>query len=381
MLRILSKDENFEDKISGLPLCLRQDNMIQKFDIEIAVFRTKFFDLLPESASQFLHGKLVNRITGNKIHGLKPFTLKDFIEWLPYTVSLEKYRTVDKAVEWNPESSKIPTRSWIKNVWCFIKGEMLPYQSDNHARILHELKDLLPWCLIPCKIEHEQLCGGFLITYARHYLYNKVDSERRREMNEKKCVNLLYPLGDINAVLDINTFHGDLAQALNSLKLPVLDTNDSLLGSLTPSIESCTGVLKCLYLNREMLQKSHSILHQEHCTVILEFLSECFRCGRGEQVHPDLITWIKEIPIHVTVSGCVTSLNTTQMILVVPSGMPTNGIDVWAKQTQTTLLKTTTNCEVYLKHSICRREVYATLMRNIFYKHFNIYLYKIVKRI
>ncbi|XP_052100792.1 sacsin-like [Mytilus californianus] len=326
-LEYCQKDENFKNKILGLPLCLRQDKMIQKFDIEKAVFHTKFFDLLPESASQFLHGKLVNRITGDRIHGLKTFTLNDFIEWLPYTVSLEKYRTIDQAVEWNPESSQIPTRSWIENVWCFIKGEM--QSCDRRV-----WKQFLPWCLIPCKIEYEQS-----FTYVGHRFYNKIYSEKAIKTDQKKCENLLYPLGDFKAILDIHSFHGALAQALNSLKLPVLDTKNTLLMSLTPSIKSCTGVLECLYLNREKLKKRHCTLHSEHCTVILEFLSECFNGPCGQQVKPEIITWVKEIPIHVTISGYVTSLTNKKRILVVPIDMLTDGIDIWAKMTQTTLLK------------------------------------------
>lgn len=318
------KCKEFKNEILGLPLCLRQDNVIQKFDDGHTIFCTSFNDLLPKSASVFLHESLVN-ILSNIMRGMKCFGLDDLIELLPYSLSIETYRTLNRIIEWNPTSTTLPNRHWIERLWKFIEEKNK--EMNDEAKTACWTK-LMPWCLLPCK-KNQSVESMFM---------DMCIGRIGRHNTDKRYKYCLYPINFFECVLNIETFRRNFADVLqDGCQLPTLDIQNNFLQTKLPSFRKTRAVLKCLYLNRDIIQNRSSHISQVQANTILEYISEYLSERSSED--NDVIVWMTALPLHVTLTGHLVSLEGGHRILVLPDEMPTNGIGIWANQSRITLLR------------------------------------------
>ncbi|VDI81264.1 sacsin [Mytilus galloprovincialis] len=322
-LKYCMKCNEFNDEILGLPLCLRQDNIIQRFDEDHAIYCTHYYDLLPESASMFLHEILINSFP-SIIGGIKYFSLDDLVELMPYTLPIENYRTLNRIVEWNPNSKKFPNRYWIERFWNFIDDEIMQMKCKPGS-----LNKLLSWCLLPCKIkqsvESRENNRGYRKGLTIETIYE----------------HFLYPIDLFQHVLNIHdadAIRNNLADVVEErLRLPTLDIVNKCLHTKVPNFRKSKEVAQCLYLNRDTIQNRLSYVSPADADAILEYISDSL--FERTPVDDEVISWIRSLPLHVTVTGHLVSLVDGKRILILPDGMPTSGIALWAHQSRTVLLR------------------------------------------
>ncbi|CAC5371406.1 unnamed protein product [Mytilus coruscus] len=224
------------------------------------------------------------------------FDLQAFASVLPNTIAARKYKTQNLAVSWNHENDNIPNKNWLENVWTYIDSVTAqsyiigPPNPDEYAKLLNPL---LSWCLVPCR---QSDCSS----------------------NEGNKNDVLFPICRAKFVLDLQSYKGPMETALERLALPCLDEHfiykqDSILSKLVVSVENARSLLRDTK-------------------------------GTNED---DLLNKIKEVPLHVTVSGQKVDLDTTSKVLIldqyVSKIIVTDGVKDWALKTGTILLKSTQN--------------------------------------
>ncbi|XP_063431924.1 sacsin-like [Mytilus trossulus] len=351
-LKYCLKCKEFNDEILGLPLCLRQDDIIQRFDEEHAIYCTHYYDLFPESASMFLHEILINSFP-SIIRGIKHFSLDDLTDLMPYTLSIENYRTLNRIVEWNPNSKTFPNRHWIERFWNFIDEEIMQLKCKTSS-----LDKLMPWCLLPCKIKQ---------SVESRYMSEKNRGNRKGSLAiETRYEHFLYPTGLFQHVLNIHdtdAIRKNLADVVEEiLRLPTLDIVNKFLYTRVPNFRKAKAVSQCLYLHKDTIQNRLSYVSPGDADAVLEYISDCL--FERTPVDDEVILWIRSLPLHVTVTGHLVSLVDGIRILVLPDGMPTGGIALWAHLSRTILLRKNRNLEgMHISLQCSPREICDTYTR------------------
>jgi len=118
-LEYCQQSQTFAANMEGLPLCVRNDNTLQVFSENEAVYCSEFADLVPESAGQFIHINLVSKIVSDEQCVLS-FDIAALASFLPNTIPLETYRTHNQKVLWDSKSCSVPNEHWIHRIWRFI---------------------------------------------------------------------------------------------------------------------------------------------------------------------------------------------------------------------------------------------------------------------
>ncbi|XP_052100068.1 sacsin-like isoform X2 [Mytilus californianus] len=326
---------NFGDLMEGLPLNLTNDGALRSFSTSHPVFCSIYCSLLPHTSNLFLHCNLVDNFSPSD-KGLKAFDIEGFVEHLPETLHLEKYRTKNIPVEWNPQSSNIPESDWIEKTWKFLSSVVRNTQqmtdnteSNTNAEvntsesILKILNQLLYWSLVPsvqvktCLVEQE---------------------------NETKT-HLLMPVGEAMFILDISTFSGKLKRALEELRMPFLDENiyfeyDNIVKHLVVVRDRPISLLNLLFEKRHTIASLQ--IEPTDCIEIMDFLSDHLDIMLKNDSEKDILEKIKEIPLHVSITGQHCNIKSGQSVLVINDIVITDGIEEWAEASYTLLLQTST---------------------------------------
>ncbi|VDI11130.1 sacsin [Mytilus galloprovincialis] len=324
-IKYCQDSDTFNDEMEDLPLCVTGDGFIRTFKCERPIFWSRYSSIVPESSHRFLHDDIYDLFT-LPLNGLAKFDLLAFASVLPNTISARKYKTHNLAVSWNSENDNTPNKNWLENVWTYIDSETAqfyitgPSNPEEYAKLLNPL---LSWCLVPCR---QSDCSSI----------------------EGSKTNVLFPIGRARYVLDLQSYKGPIEIALERLALPCLDENfikkqDSILSKLVVSTENARSLVYYLHEYRNDLKDK--TIRSKDSLVILEFISQNLDEILKDAMEDDLLSKIKELPLHVTISGQKVSLNTASNVLIldqyVSKDIVTDGLKDWASKTETILLKST----------------------------------------
>jgi sacsin len=329
------RSTTFSEQMENLPLCLTNDNVLRAFNSGSPVFCSEYCSLLRESSGHFLHYDCVDMFCCEQ-PGLKEFDINSFITYLPDTLNLEHYRTLNRPVEWKPDSTSKPNMEWIEIVWKFFTLVVCNQHMDNKREpsdekeqkmnsetILNLLHPALHWCLIPC-IQNQPTEGN---------------------ISNQTCGNILVPVCEAQCIIDISTFSGTMELALESLNLPIMDEDmyleyDNILEHLVVKRNNPIGLLNMLYKCRDLIESR--VIKPEYCLEIMDFFSDHLNSKTlANCSDEDVFKKLKDIPLHVSVTGDHMDIPSNQSVLVMDDIEVTDGIAEWAMHSSTLLLQTT----------------------------------------
>jgi sacsin len=334
-IKYCQRSTTFSEQMENLPLCLTNDNVLRAFNSGSPVFCSVYCSLLQESSSHFLHYDCVDMFKCEQ-PGLKDFDINGFIQYLPDTLNLERYRTLNRPVEWKPDNTSKPNMEWIKKMWKFFTSVVCKQHNErerepsderkqemNSETILNLLHPALHWCLIPC-IQNQPTEGN---------------------ISNPSCGNILVPACEARYIIDISTFSGTMKLALESLNLPIMDEDmyleyDNILEHLVVKRNNPIGLLNMLYKCRDLIESR--IIKPEYCLEIMDFFSDHMNSKKlANCSDEDVFKKLKGIPLHVSVSGDHMDIPSNQSVLVMDDIEVTDGIAEWAMHSSTLLLQTT----------------------------------------
>ncbi|CAG2253125.1 unnamed protein product [Mytilus edulis] len=185
------------------------------------------------------------------------------------------------------------------------------------------MNPLMPWCLIPCT----QSVQPFVRDTLEH---------------------VIFPVSKLRYIVDLSTYNGSIEKALKRLALPCLDPSFTvnqrfILTAMLVSDKDPCALINFLYEYKEEIRNRN--ITPEVCTDILEYFSEHIeRISENVNVEA-LLNKIRQIPLHVNVSGHNISLDSNASILVlddyVSNKIVLDGVEEWANASDTILLKAT----------------------------------------
>ncbi|XP_076101811.1 sacsin-like isoform X2 [Mytilus galloprovincialis] len=323
------KSDLFIQHLNGLPFCLTEDGILRTFKRESPVFCTNYSTILKESASLFLHHDLTDLFTITH-DGLKEFDLNAFAEFLPATLASEVYRTHNRPVVWSTHRDSVVNMTWLSRVWDFINhtvqlnvDKSAAIDTRNLDSVFERMNPLMPWCLIPCT----QSVQPFVEDIKEH---------------------VLFPVSKLRYTVNLSTYNGSIEKALKRLALPCLDPSFKvdqrfILTAMLVSDKDPCALIDFLYEYKEEIRNRN--ITPEVCTDILEYFSEHIeRISENVNVEA-FLNKIRQIPLHVNVSGHNISLDSNASVLVlsdyVSNKIVLDGVEEWANASDTILLKAT----------------------------------------
>ena len=160
-LKYCKGDVHFLEKLSGLPLLLTQDNILNAFSVRNPRCLSRYQDILPRSPSNFVHKEVLSDIFSSpecaKSPVLRSLDVQVFASMLHETLPYS-YISEGHYVKWCPDdpSVTLPNRRWIYRVWSFLQefakdamttAEITEDCEKEFIRTL--LSPLSKWCLLP----------------------------------------------------------------------------------------------------------------------------------------------------------------------------------------------------------------------------------------
>ena len=309
--------ESFAEEVDGLPLLVTNDGMLRCFSSTNSVFCSTFAGLLRASGEKFVHvGQIITISVDSVTSVVKSFHIDDFAHILPDEIPSERYdRNV--FVDWNPNAPEIPNRTWINTLWEFLELDFEGSKKEGEDNKLETfLKPLEQWCLIPAV------------------------------KNEETCV--LVRVRNAFSVIDIETFKSVAAvyEVLKKLELPCLETScfsehaHLLMATQLTRAENPLSVLICLKYYKDSIKQKK--LDPSDCLAILGYLSDNLKTMRESENIDNtwLIETLRSLPLYVTKNGqCLSFEDQNCRVLVIPKGVPEDGLEEWANLTRTVLLR------------------------------------------
>lgn len=235
-------------------------------------------------------------------------------------------------------------------LWKYLLIEI--EETQDPIEIKRILTPILPWSIIPAIQECGTLISGAL-----------------NEVTHK-----LFPLENANHVINLQSFQSTMGKSFKKMKLPVLDT-DVLpstvrvhpLHHLVASQDRVHDVLECLCVHKQLIFDCK--LKMNDCNAILEYFA-----GEIDQLlkmpnSQTYLTMLRKLPLFMTVHKQNISLEENRDILALPSGLPADGMLIWAEKSRKILLHQNDRlqciferfsvteqsiCEVYVKHILPR---------------------------
>ncbi|XP_071951515.1 sacsin-like [Antedon mediterranea] len=153
LLEYIDKDEELKEgeiSLNGIPLLLTQDLQLRRFSETDTYFLSIRHTLLPKSLAEFVHTNAQCHFSC-KSREIKKFSITDLVERLPANLG-QRY---EDCVVWDPNSKELPNKSWIEEVWRFLKIEFENekcFPTNKHERRSHMRQLLGNWSVLPVKV-------------------------------------------------------------------------------------------------------------------------------------------------------------------------------------------------------------------------------------
>ena len=315
VLRYCKDDGHFLEKLSGLPLLLTQELILQSFNERQPLCLSPYYDLLPLSKFLFVHetmrSDVFRGVDIKKVTVFCPLDVKVFASQLHRTLP-PQFNSEDQFVKWCPDdqASSLPSRRWICRAWTFLEdfvSQALKKEEGNQEgeipSIVHLLSQLSHWCLLPA---------------------TEISSTALRA-KQKVVEHFLVPLKKAESVLDFEEC-GDSEQrvvrALRSLGLPELHSSMlthhcKLAQSLVASVRSPHSLLVALDHKLEGSSSSlEDMLELSDAMVVLGYFSR--NTGVLTETDKEIL---RKLPFYPRKSGGVGKLE-GKRVFVIPREFP-----------------------------------------------------------
>ena len=317
ILSFCSTAETFLNDLNGLPLLVTNDGMLRCFDTNQTIYCTKYCRLLPKSASHFVHKHIVHKINSivdgkNGVRQQIPLTKLE--EFLTTEMNDSKYTQAD-LVTFDPLSN-IPGQTWLIDLWELILQGFERANANGSADFNSYLIPLQKWCLIPTVKDNAD--------------------------------NVLVKIEKAFSVVDCESFScfPALEAILRQLGLPRLNrqclpmANITLLAKCLASPHNPLTLLTCLYYYRETM-KTTNLEYNDSSAILNYFSDNLVQMQKDDRAQE---WWIRDrlrsLPVFLTQAETHVSVGNTDMqVLVLPKGLPTDGIEQWAFEARRILLQ------------------------------------------
>jgi sacsin len=285
--------KKFPEYIQGLPLLLTDDNMLRAFTSESPVYCSIFRDLFPDKAFKFIHPKFVSLLS--TCCGLEPDIIRDLTiqslatEFMPDVFNGKLELGERKHVPWKYPKKGVLSEKWLSRLWKFLSKD------DNST---NESSSLVTWLgkypIIPTT-------DGKLATvgYAKTVLVVTDDKK-----------------GDY--------LQEEVTEILKSLDCPFLDeliTKDAL------------SVVRRLVADPHCVSDALHVLDYMNSTGTLDMnkfdenkINTLLRFIQADCKNDKSMNIAKTFPFYRGVDGGYHSLSSYNSYIVVPAGLPDNGI-------------------------------------------------------
>ncbi|XP_053401276.1 sacsin-like [Mercenaria mercenaria] len=328
ILRYVMKDKSFYDKVQGLPLCLTNDGCLHTFDKSIPVFCSHMCNVLTGSSNLFVHSKLValiNQTGYYKAGVVKRLSVDDFVLIVGNTFRPATFASGNQIV-WDKQTGDPFKPETLFSVFNFIYNESVEtpksnlFQSTlNHDLFQTNVRKLNEWSLMPACIG----CG----VQAKYELV---------------------PICQTSHLFHRSSGNRTVSTVIETFNIPQLDTSTFCkhgtsityaLQKMLPSTEYPVGLLECLHYYRNRVQAS-SLTCDDGITV-LSYFDDKVDQMKNEMQENIIRNKLRDLPLYVSYQGDVISITQFRDVIILPDGIPSDGIDAWARLTGILLLRGT----------------------------------------
>ncbi|XP_053378923.1 sacsin-like isoform X2 [Mercenaria mercenaria] len=357
LLFCLKDSEQFKLSFKNIPLMVTKDCFVRTVpDNGYFLLETQedFCEFFPSKRNVFLHNiiaKVLSIYVSEKVdifQGMvKRFSLSQFVTLVKETNVVEHDCTSLKS--WIRTSSE---EAWIRKFWEFFSYQL---PNEDEKTVFQQLQIMQHLPLIP------------VVKSSSNDLY-------------------LAPPVSIHELIDLQSFSSNpvLHEALKSLNIPhvynaVFSGNEDsksfkLLVKQVSNLNTPIAVLECLDIN--VNQDTMSNLTEDQVNSVLKYFNDCLY----ENVSPNTLAKLKNIPLFLSHFGKRVSLKCFKNIYVVPSSLPTEGLEDLAVKADVLFLSNTGHQNLF-KHlnikALSLTEVYSTyiipqqhfMQRICFYGH------------
>ncbi|XP_068670657.1 sacsin-like isoform X3 [Montipora foliosa] len=279
VLRYCKDDEHFLEKLSGLPLLLTQELILQSFNERQPICLSQYYDLLPFSKFLFVHATMRSGILRDNaitnVAVFRPFDVDVFASQLHCTLD-PRFNSEHQFAKWCPydQISSLPSRRWVCRVWTFLEdfvSQASKREEESEEGEVPCSLDLLSalshWCLLPATETSQCLTSSTTISekqtsVTNHFLVplkkaeSVIDFEECGD-SEREMVCALRNLGLPELNSSVLTQHCKLAQKLvasvrspHSLLVALDHKLEGAFSSLEDKLESSDAMVVLRYFDR-----------------------------------------------------------------------------------------------------------------------------------
>ncbi|XP_053402672.1 sacsin-like [Mercenaria mercenaria] len=343
VIKYIISDQSFFEKLEGLPILLTADGILKRCSKEEPAFLTEYSPLLPRSEHDFVHEDIRMAFVDERLFlsgCFKRFLFDDFLRLLPHSFDIDAVaRTNRITVQDSGYDQGAISSEWLCMFYDFLCTRSCHGVSGDNSTLQHETgTDVLPcvmsrpdldtkkvkehlqalkdWCFLPCLQSDTQRC--------------------------------LIPLREVSSLLylDDTQRQDTLGKALETLGLPTLDMQAFSKCKMKEDVEFTMvkfvasparpfELLQCLAYHRNSITS----LKNETGNSILAFLGRNLTALTCQSDQIALKQALRNLPLFLTQDGRLTDISVNCEIFVLPKGMPADGIQIWAHECETTLLR------------------------------------------
>ena len=367
VLKYCKIDEQFLEKLSGVPLLLTEDNYLRAFSSEDPKFLSRHHHLLPECKEMFVHKSIRTDIFSDsesrKAAVFKQFDVRSFAANLHRTLSQADFKS-DEYKKWNPKQKAIPNHDWIFKVWKFLSENVKDVLKEiekqkqkaaqaykripnewrrgiEEAKLTKEeersttrevLEPLNNWCILPCTLTSritETRIGGASGTHAEHFLLPLKLAESA--LNLVSGALYLESLVEVLRILSLPEVN---YQVLTDSSCSTYIDSWNIASSLSGSLETPAPLLRSfkhkLMMNPQSLEGK---LKSDESKTVLKYFS-----NRVPSLQTNEKNLLKRLPFYETRDGRLVSID-KHGVCVVPTLVPDHGMHSLQNQAGMVFLK------------------------------------------
>ena len=342
LINFMRRDNNFYQRLQGLPILLTADSVLRYCSKEYPVYVSEFAKLLPCSSSYFVHRDMhyiFNDSDAIKTDCFRYLKVNDFVKLLPDNKDKGEF-----ACGKDVQLSKISDRQnisyhWLCMLYDFLVSESLTnddkytfeqtnYNSLNQnlklsdALFVEHLKMLENWSFLPCRRQHVVETEINLIAVSKASYVIHLHAERLQEEVGISFQRLALP------ELCVRIFN-DCRYA---------DSITRVMQGQVASLDSPSILLECLFQHKKHLETC-SITPPDALNILSYFAGHLSALKDSIKNDQHLQRKIKVLPLFPTQQISLTSVLDMTEVIVLPKGIPYNGIQEWADELNITLLQ------------------------------------------
>ncbi|KAL3881101.1 hypothetical protein ACJMK2_027563 [Sinanodonta woodiana] len=319
LLYYCARSESFLEQLDGLPLLVANDNTLHVFSKDNPVYFSLFVDLHIGCAGKFLHKKLVkffqskfqNQVDIWQTGVFLKLDIEHCMTILKDTLPADTLQQ-QKYLEWDHSAKELPNKQWIIRFWEFINVQTKEeFPSINHNISEFEFlkckfEQHKNWCLLPAVIEENNSEKFYLVPIFLSFTLfdtSNIENPQLKIVLEKLALPKICRFG----------WEKKFEMGIQIMQTLVSQTNrpTDLLNGL------------CFHKNSILVKK---ILSKDECIVVLDYF--CQQMERPEMI--DDIAYmksLKSLPLFVTHTGNVSSLEHFLEVVIAPSTIPVDGLN------------------------------------------------------